>query len=118
MTSDSLPYPADLRVPLSSDELAVLQEAYDKENAGGYPGLQTRFNLAWCAFVMLCPSAHSTVLIHPYKHTHTQGSDEKHTEGRHSQGRPDVWRAVPTESRPTARVPLLFGIGSLQIGQL
>lgn len=42
-----LPYPADLQVPLSKDEIQVLQDAFDKESAAGYLSLQTRFNLAW-----------------------------------------------------------------------
>lgn len=45
--ADNLPYPADLQVPLSRDEIGVLQDAFDKETQAGHLSLQTRFNLAW-----------------------------------------------------------------------
>ncbi|PLW11900.1 hypothetical protein PCANC_15619 [Puccinia coronata f. sp. avenae] len=45
--TDKLPYAADISLGLSPEELAVLREQYQNEQAKGWISTQTKFNLAW-----------------------------------------------------------------------
>jgi fission 1 protein len=46
-STDKLPYAADISLGLSPEELAVLREQYQNEQAKGWISTQTKFNLAW-----------------------------------------------------------------------
>lgn len=46
-SNEKLPYAADISLGLSPEELAVLRQQYQNEQAKGWISTQTKFNLAW-----------------------------------------------------------------------